>query len=70
MKKIISIMAVWDEQNMISASIESTKDIVYELINNGADVNLTGKFKPLEVAKAQSIVNEEIIKKLIDNGAV
>lgn len=32
MKKIISVMAVWDEQNMISLSIESTKDIVYEYI--------------------------------------
>ena len=32
MIKLISIMAVWDEQNMISASIESTKDIVYEYI--------------------------------------
>jgi hypothetical protein len=32
MKKIISIMAVWDEQNMIALSIESTKDIIYEYI--------------------------------------
>ena len=32
MKKIISVMAVWDEQNMIALSIESTKDIIYEYI--------------------------------------
>ena len=31
-KKIISVMAVWDEQNMIALSIESTKDIIYEYI--------------------------------------
>ena len=38
--KLISIMAVWDEQNMISLSIESTKDIVFEyvvLIKKGTD---------------------------------
>ena len=38
--KLISIMAVWDEQNMIALSIESTKDIVYEyivLIKKGTD---------------------------------
>ena len=32
MKKIVSIMAVFDEQNMIALSIESTKDLVYEFI--------------------------------------
>ena len=31
-KKIVSIMAVYDEQNMIALSIESTKDLVYEFI--------------------------------------
>ena len=38
--KIISIMAVWDEQNMIGLSIASTKDIVYQyivLIQKGID---------------------------------
>ncbi len=38
--KLISIMAVWDEQNMIALSIESTKDIVFEyviLIKKGTD---------------------------------
>jgi hypothetical protein len=30
--KIISIMPVWDEQNMIGLSIASTKDIVYQYI--------------------------------------
>jgi len=30
--KIISIMAVWDEQNIIGLSIASTKDIVYQYI--------------------------------------
>ena len=28
--KIISIMPVWDEQNMIGLSIASKKDIVYQ----------------------------------------
>jgi hypothetical protein len=32
MKKLISIVAVWDEQNMLPLSLESTKDIVYEYI--------------------------------------
>lgn len=39
-KKIISIMAVWDEQNMISLSLQSTKDIVYQyviIIKKGID---------------------------------
>ena len=38
--KIISIMAVWDEQNMIGLSIASTKDIIYQyiiLIKKGID---------------------------------
>lgn len=38
--KLVSIMAVWDEQNMIALSIESTKNIVYEyvvLIKSGTD---------------------------------
>lgn len=38
--KIISIMAVWDEQNIIGLSIASTKDIVYQyiiLIQKGTD---------------------------------
>jgi len=38
--KIISIMPVWDEQNMIGLSIASTKDIVYQyvvLIQKGID---------------------------------
>jgi hypothetical protein len=38
--KIISIMAVWDEQNMIGLSIASTKDIVYQyiiLVQRGTD---------------------------------
>jgi hypothetical protein len=38
--KIISIMPVWDEQNMIGLSIASTKDIVYQyvvLIQKGTD---------------------------------
>jgi hypothetical protein len=38
--KIISIMPVWDEQNMIGLSIASTKDIVYQyivLIKKGID---------------------------------
>jgi hypothetical protein len=41
--KIISIMPVWDEQNMIALSIASTKDIVYQyivLIQNGIDKTL------------------------------
>ena len=39
-KKIISIMPVWDEQNMIGLSIASTKDIVYQyviLLQKGVD---------------------------------
>lgn len=32
MVKIISIMAIWDEQNMVALSLQSTKDIVYEYI--------------------------------------
>ena len=38
--KIVSIMPVWDEQNMIGLSIASTKDIVYQyivLIQKGTD---------------------------------
>ena len=38
--KIVSIMPVWDEQNMIGLSIASTKDIVYQyvvLIQKGID---------------------------------
>jgi hypothetical protein len=38
--KIISIMPVWDEQNMVGLSIASTKDIVYQyivLIQKGID---------------------------------
>jgi hypothetical protein len=38
--KIVSIMPVWDEQNMIALSIASTKDIVYQyivLIQKGTD---------------------------------
>jgi hypothetical protein len=38
--KIVSIMPVWDEQNMIGLSIASTKDIVYQyivLIKKGID---------------------------------
>jgi len=38
--KIVSIMAVWDEQNIIGLSIASTKDIVYQyiiLIQKGTD---------------------------------
>jgi hypothetical protein len=38
--KIVSIMPVWDEQNMIGLSIASTKDIVYQyivLIQKGVD---------------------------------
>jgi hypothetical protein len=40
MIKIVSIMPVWDEQNMIALSIASTKDIVYQyivLIQKGID---------------------------------
>jgi hypothetical protein len=39
-KKIISIMPVWDEQNIIGLSIASTKDIVYQyviLLQKGVD---------------------------------
>jgi len=39
-KKIISIMPVWDEQNIIGLSIASTKDIVYQyviLLQKGID---------------------------------
>ena len=38
--KIVSILPVWDEQNMIGLSIASTKDIVYQyivLIQKGID---------------------------------
>jgi hypothetical protein len=38
--KIVSIMAVWDEQNMIGLSIASTKDIVFQyivIIKKGVD---------------------------------
>lgn len=41
--KIVSIMPVWDEQNMIGLSIASTKDIVYQyiiLIQKGIDKTL------------------------------
>jgi len=40
MIKIVFIMSVWDEQNMIALSIASTKDIVYQyivLIQKGID---------------------------------
>jgi hypothetical protein len=59
--KLISIMAVWDEQNMIAASIESTKDIVFEyivIIKKGIDKTK----EVVELCKEKWQLNIQIIE--------